>query len=387
MKQRRLLSIAVAAVAAFALTACGDDDDGDGDAASRDFTSADLEGLNFAPGDLPDMEYQRDSSGLNAFTADQLEEAEEEGDRSGVQLVADLEQLGLAADHASQFFPTSRDSELSFVEGLVFLFADADAAEEAVDVLREADAENLAPADEIDAPDLGEQAFGWKGEFDGFPVYSFGWRVGDVIELVSVAPGDENAGPESTIALAEQLEAKAAEDGSAEAPSALSFAEEDLPDLVPAASEAPPDTEVDRELSGANMLEREGLPENALRRIQSIGYAKDYGVQFVPTSRDAPFAEALVLLFDDEQAAVTGLDRALEVHLEFFKPAEEIPAEGLGESSWGVSGNFDGKYPTGIFAVRTGNVIQIATVAGANERASVDEALALAEQLEALAQG
>jgi hypothetical protein len=210
MKQRRLLSIAGAALAALALTACGGDDDGDGEEAP-DFARADLESLNFAPNDLPEMEYQRDSSGLNAFTADQLEEAEEEGDRSGVQFVAELEQLGLEADHASQFFAFERGSELSFVEGIVFLFADAESAEGAIDAVREANEDNLAPAEEIDAPDLGEQAFGLLGEFEGFPVYSFGWRVGDVIELVSVAPGDENAGPESTIELAEQLEAKAQE--------------------------------------------------------------------------------------------------------------------------------------------------------------------------------
>jgi hypothetical protein len=194
------------ALIAVGAAACGDDD---GD--SQDFAATDLEQLNFAADDLPEMEYQPESSGQGAFTRDQQEEAEEEGDRSGLELVAELEELGLEDDFVSQFFATSRDAEISFVESTSFLFEDEAGAEEAVPVVTEANADNLESAEEIDPPDLGDEAFGVQGEFDGFPVYSFGWRVGDVIQVVGVAPGDPKAGPESTIELAEQLEAKAAE--------------------------------------------------------------------------------------------------------------------------------------------------------------------------------
>ena len=199
-----LAAVFAAAVLGLAVGACGDDD-----ADVPDIAPTDLERLSFAAGDLPAMEHQPDSSGQGAGARDQQEEAEEEGDRSGLELVGKLEDLGLEDDYVSQFFATSRDAELSFVESTTFLFEDEESAEEAVPVLTQANADNLESPEEIDPPDLGDEPFGVRGEFDGFPVYSFGWRVGDVIQIVGVAPGDPKAGPESTIELAEQLEAKA----------------------------------------------------------------------------------------------------------------------------------------------------------------------------------
>ena len=184
---------------------CGDD----GDTEAPDFTVADLAGLSFSRGEVPGMEYQSDSSGQGAFVADQEEEAKKEGDESGLGLLDRLEQLGFEGDYVSQFFATSRDADLGFVESITFLFEDVDGAEGAVDAVREAAAENTNPAEEIDAPDLGEQAFGLRGEFDGFLTYTYGWRVGDAIQLVGVAPGDQDTGPEGALDLAEQLEAKA----------------------------------------------------------------------------------------------------------------------------------------------------------------------------------
>ena len=204
MKRPSLITIAAAALVALALTACGGDGDG-----SPDFAAADLAGLNFARNELPRLEYQPDSSGAGAFSRDQKEEAEEEGDESGLRLLERLQGLGLEADHVSQFFATSRDSKLSFVESITFLFRDEEGAEEAVDVVKKASAENIRPTKEIDAPELGEQAFGLRGKFDDRLTYSLGWRVGDAIQVIGVAPGDQAAGPESTLQLAEQLEVKA----------------------------------------------------------------------------------------------------------------------------------------------------------------------------------
>lgn len=201
---RGLAAALAAAGLALAIGACGNDE-----ADVPDFTATNLERLSFAADDLPAMDYQPDSSGQGAFARDQQEEAEEEGDRSGIELVANLNELGLEDDYVSQFFATSRDAEVSFVESTAFLFEDEAGAREAVPVLTQANADNLESPEEIDPPELGEEAFGVRGEFDGFPVYSFGWRVGDVIQIVGVAPGGPKAGPESAIELAEQLEAKA----------------------------------------------------------------------------------------------------------------------------------------------------------------------------------
>src|SRR5687768_1844592 len=136
-----LITVAAAALAALALTACGGDEGG-----SPDFTATDLAGLNFARDELPRLEYQQDSSGPGAFSKDQKEEAKEEGDESGLRLLERLQGLGLEADHVSQFFATTRDAELSFVESITFLFQDDGGAKEAVEVVKKASARNIRPA-------------------------------------------------------------------------------------------------------------------------------------------------------------------------------------------------------------------------------------------------
>ena len=181
--------------------ACGEDDSADTStgSASPDFTGADLAALSFAADDVAKMEYQPQRSGPGAFTHG--------GENQ--QVAARLEELGLEANYSSQFFATSRDSELTFVESLVFLFEDEEAATAAVDQVKKEDLANLEPSEEIEAPELGEQAFGVLGDFDGYPVYSYGWRVGDVIQLLTVAPNGENPSPDSTLELAEQLVSQA----------------------------------------------------------------------------------------------------------------------------------------------------------------------------------
>jgi hypothetical protein len=195
-------------VASLFAAACGSGDSG---SESRDFATADLERLSFARDELPGLEYQRESSGAGAFSEDQKEQAQEDGGRSGLEFLNRLKQLGLEADHVSQFFATGRRSELSFVESITFLFDDPESAEEAITAVRRGVASNIEPAEKIDAPDRGEQPFGIRGEFDGSLTYSFGWRVGDAIQMLTVAPRDRDTGPESTLQLTQQLEAKAEE--------------------------------------------------------------------------------------------------------------------------------------------------------------------------------
>jgi hypothetical protein len=171
---------------------------GDSGTDSSDFGAADLKRLSFAPADVPTMEYQPDRSGAGAFTKV----------RENRPVAARLEKLGLESNYASQFFATRRDSKLLFVESLVLLFEDQAGAEAAVGQLEWEDLNNLERSETIKAPNVGEQAFGVRGEFDGYTTYSYGWRTGDALLLVTVAPGGKEPGPQSTLALAEQLEAK-----------------------------------------------------------------------------------------------------------------------------------------------------------------------------------
>jgi hypothetical protein len=183
---------------AVALAACGGNGGDGGSADARDYSASDLQGLSFAPRDLPDMDHQPRRSGAGAFTRG--EENREIGAR--------LERFGLEGDYVSQFFATSRDSKLGFVESVALLFEDASSAGAAVEPVNVAYVEFLA-AKEIDAPALGEQAFGVLGDFDGHPVYAFGWRVGDAIQLVTAAPNGKNPGPGRALALGQRLAAKA----------------------------------------------------------------------------------------------------------------------------------------------------------------------------------
>jgi hypothetical protein len=76
--------------------------------ATPDFTAADLESVSFAPEEVAGMEYQPQRSGAGAFTR---------GDENR-EIAERLEGLGLEANFVSQFFATSRRSELGFVESV-----------------------------------------------------------------------------------------------------------------------------------------------------------------------------------------------------------------------------------------------------------------------------
>ena len=218
MTSRIRILITVAVVMALGVVGCGGSGDGS-EAEVPDFALSDLEALSFSPDEIPAMEFQPDASGPGAFAADQRgeEEEEEEGDdddgdeggESNAEFLRRLERLGLEGDYVSQFFATSRDSELVFVESIVFLFEDDGAAGEAIATVAKGTARNIAPAEAIPAPELGDDPFGQRGDFDGFLTYTFGWRTGDAIQLITVAPGGQKVGPKSTVELAERLAAKA----------------------------------------------------------------------------------------------------------------------------------------------------------------------------------
>jgi hypothetical protein len=166
------------------------------------------------------------------------------------------------------------------------------------------------------------------------------------------------------------------------------FTKADLPGLVLAPSEAPPGTEAD--LAGPGFIEKEvdgdeGAGE--LRRLQRLGMKANYGIEFEPNARDAPFLGTVAILFESAPAADRGFDYLLQRQLSELAPANEIRAEGLGEASFGVDGKFEGEFPTAAFGVRTGNLMQVVTAfSPEGARASVRQARKLAVRVEALAQ-
>ena len=145
------------------------------------------------------MDYQPQRSGYGAFT----------GGEENREIAARLQELGLEEDYVAQFFAASRDSELGFVESTTLLFEDEISATVAVEKVSREYADFIAPAEEIDPPALGEQPFGILGDFDGFPVYVFGWRVGDAVQIATVAPNGDESDSDPALELAKQLAAKA----------------------------------------------------------------------------------------------------------------------------------------------------------------------------------
>lgn len=193
-----LNAVVVAVLAALGLVSCGGEDDSPSKA---DFTPADLERLSFAPEDLPDMDYQADRSGRGAFTA---------GDENR-EIAAKLDDLGFKADYVSQFFATSRKSDPLFVESTSLLFGDEATATSAMRELEEAALDNLDDAEPVDDPIVGSDPFGVRGKFEGFTAYTFGWRIGDAVQLLTAAPNEENPRSGRVLELADQLAAKAEE--------------------------------------------------------------------------------------------------------------------------------------------------------------------------------
>ena len=169
-------------------------------------------------------------------------------------------------------------------------------------------------------------------------------------------------------------------------PQRRSFTERDLPRLVIARSEAPGGTEVDS--AGPGVLEKEvDSPDDRrrLRRLRTIGMRANYGVEFEPNSENAPFVAAMAIAFEDPSAARAGLDHLLKGELGELAPAKKIDAAGLGESSYGVNGKFEGEFPTASFGLRTGNLVQVVRVSAQDEAATVKKGRALARRLETLA--
>jgi hypothetical protein len=187
---------AVAALMAIAFVGCGGD--GGTTPSSEDFAKADLKHLVFAPSEAPPgLLYSRKVSGPAIL--------EKEGRK---QFISEIKKRGLVADYGAQFFPKSRRAALGFAETIALLFEDSKTASDALNFLRQLQLLVFTPATEIDGPGLGEESWGVRGKFHGKELtYIYGWRRGNVVQLMTVSPKAPSSGPEQTLQLAKDLAA------------------------------------------------------------------------------------------------------------------------------------------------------------------------------------
>jgi hypothetical protein len=192
-------AVALSAAAMLMGTACtGCGGDGGTTPSSEDFTKADLKNLVFAPSEAPpDLVYSRKVSGPAML--------EKEGRK---QFISEIKSRGLVADYGAQFFPKSHHAHLGFAETIALLFKDPTTASDALDFLRQLQLLVFNPATEIEAPALGQESWGVRGKFRGRDLtYIYGWRRGNVVQMMTLSPKAPGAGPQQTLELAKELAA------------------------------------------------------------------------------------------------------------------------------------------------------------------------------------
>jgi hypothetical protein len=119
-----------------------------------------------------------------------------------------LRNAGMQEDYGIQFEATSRESKVGFVEAIAFLAADEEKAKKLVDQLKALNLKFFEDSSDVKAPDLGESPFAVNGAFDKTPVLIYGWRTGDVVQLLTVA-GEKSALAAEARRLGKDLEARA----------------------------------------------------------------------------------------------------------------------------------------------------------------------------------
>jgi hypothetical protein len=199
INSKRLQAVAFAAAVLIIVGAggCGGGGDG-GDAANPpDFTEADLKDLVFAPSEAPEgLVYNRKVSGPSML--------EKEG---GKKFVEEIERRGVVADDGSQFSAGSHGSKLRFAKTIAVLFKDQKTASAGLQFFKQIQILVFQPAREIQQPsNLGQEAWGIRGKFHGKDLtYVYGWRRGDLVQLMTASPKAPDAGPRGTLLLARDL--------------------------------------------------------------------------------------------------------------------------------------------------------------------------------------
>jgi len=194
---RPLAVSAAVLMAGLALAACGG---GGTSTTSANFTKAELKNLVLAPSEAPSgLTYSAKASGPAV-----LEKRGPEG------LIHELKKRGLVADYGAQFSSKSAKGDFSFTDTIALLFKDSDAASGGLGFLKQLQFLFFKPATEIDAPDLGDESWGIRGKFRGKELtYAYGWRVGNLVQMITTRPTDQNASPDLTLKLANDLAGRA----------------------------------------------------------------------------------------------------------------------------------------------------------------------------------
>lgn len=177
---------------ALGAAACGGSD-------SKDFDRADLPRLVFSPSEAPaGTEKVKSPFGFRFLEQEQLPKS----------FMQPLRDAGMQEDYGIQFEATSPETKVGFVEAIAFLAADEDKARTLVDQLKALNLKFFEASSEAKAPDLGDSPFAVNGAFEKTPVLIYGWRTGDVVQLLTVA-GEESALAAEAQRLGEDLEARA----------------------------------------------------------------------------------------------------------------------------------------------------------------------------------
>ncbi len=170
------------------------------------------------------------------------------------------------------------------------------------------------------------------------------------------------------------------------------FTEEDLPRIVLQADEAPEATARAAQVSGAQPLEDFARDAAELEALRADGFRAAYVAYFPPTSffeqeeaPDDPIAlQAIAVLFEGPDGASSTMNRfAGDVRDRQLRDATDLPAEGLGEESFGLQGRAasDGS-PLVAYIWRVRNLVLVLSGSGPLQP---DEVAALAEKMDARA--
>jgi hypothetical protein len=191
--ERSATLLGVVTLLALGAAACGGSN-------SRDFERADLPRLVFSPSEAPvGTKKVKSPFGFRFLEQEHLPKS----------FMQPLRDAGMQEDYGIQFEATSRETKVGFVETIAFLSADEDKATKLVDQLKALNLKFFEGASEARAPKLGDSPFAVNGAYDKTPVLIYGWRTGDVVQLLTVA-GKKSALASEADRLGKALEARAA---------------------------------------------------------------------------------------------------------------------------------------------------------------------------------
>lgn len=143
---------------------------------STSFSENDLPGLVLTSAEAPPgTVYAAAQSGAGAL----------EKEQDGAETVRQLRQFGFQADYASMFF-----GKTGFGESIAVLFHDEQGASDALAFMKRLFGQEIPGTKQAPAGGLGDEAWAFAGVFfpDSPPGTFYGWRRGNVLLLLNIAP-------------------------------------------------------------------------------------------------------------------------------------------------------------------------------------------------------